>query len=126
MKLFGFVVLFLIAFLASLAIIALIHIRRSFIRIRQHLTGDYDDETVKRMSEKYYRGDGNDHQFDENYFKGSGSRKSYRPNSRSQQQARQTTTTKEGVTIIDGRSNQDRHKKIFSDNEGEYVEFTEE
>ena len=33
--------------------------------------------------------------------------------------------TDSGVTIIDGRGNQQAERKIFNDNEGEYVEFEE-
>jgi hypothetical protein len=39
--------------------------------------------------------------------------------------ARRRTTSSEGVTIIDERQRQKAEKKIFEDNEGEYVEFEE-
>jgi hypothetical protein len=39
--------------------------------------------------------------------------------------ARRRTTSSEGVTIIDERQRQKAEKKIFGDNEGEYVEFEE-
>ena len=42
-----------------------------------------------------------------------------------QQNTRRTTTTKEGVTIIDQRPPSANRRKIFSDNEGEYVDFKE-
>ena len=129
MKFFGAVIIFLIAFLAVVILTALFYVRKAFIRFRQHLTGDYDDETVKRMSDKYYRGEGEGPQFDKNYFKGSGGRQRYsRPSGQQQQQSasqQRTTTTQEGVTIIDGRTRENR-KKIFEDSEGEYVEFVEE
>ena len=133
MKAFGAVIIFLLTFFAVVVIIALYHIRKFVIRIRKHLTGDIDDETFKRMADKHYRGDGEGPQFDKDYFKGSGSQRRgfghQRPNGAgqqtTQQSSRQTTTTSEGVTIVDERTQQDR-KKIFAQDEGEYVEFTEE
>ena len=75
MKFFGFVILFLIAFVAVVVLIVLFYVRKGIIRFRQHLTGDYDEETFKRMADKHYRGDGRGPQFDSNYFKGTGSAK---------------------------------------------------
>lgn len=131
MKFFGAVILFLIAFVAVLLLFALAFVRQLFIRIRQHITGDYDDETVRRMSDKYYRGEGEGPQFDKNYFKGGGTTKGSGTNSykrkRSQQQSQaQTTTTSEGVTIIDQRQQHVANRKIFNNDEGEYVDFVEE
>ena len=37
-----------------------------------------------------------------------------------------TTRTREGVTIIDHRSEEQANKKIFAPDEGEYVDFKEE
>ena len=37
-----------------------------------------------------------------------------------------TTTTSDGVTIIDHRDPSEANKKIFSHDEGEYVDFKEE
>jgi hypothetical protein len=130
MKAFGAVIIFLLTFLAVVVIIVLYHIRKFFIRIRKHLTGDLDDEDFKRMADKHYRGHGEGPQFDKDYFKGTGSnRKGYssqRPGTTSEQSTQKTsTTTSEGVTIVDERSQEER-KKIFDQDEGEYVEFTEE
>lgn len=132
MKFFGAVLIFLLAFAAVVFLIVLLFVRKLIIRFRQHLTGDYDEETFKRMADKHYRGDGEGPQFDRDYFKGSGTtRKGTGPRpdqrQRAQQQAReqQRTTTSEGVTIIDERSTDER-RKIFTQDEGEYVEFTEE
>jgi hypothetical protein len=129
MQFFGAVIIFLIAFMAAIVLIVLFYIRKGFIRLRQHLTGDYDDETVKRMSDKYYRGEGSGPQFDKNYFKGSGKgfhhHHPHGGQQQAQQQTRQTTTTQEGVTIIDDRPKENR-RKIFKENEGEYVDFVEE
>jgi hypothetical protein len=127
MKIFGAVIFFLIAFFAVIVLIALFYVRKGIIRFRQHLTGDYDEETFKRMADKHYRGDGKGPQFDNDYFKGTGSSKKGHagPTAQQQQKATRQSTTSEGVTVIDERLMGDR-KKIFEDNEGEYVEFTEE
>ena len=133
MKFFGAVIIFLLAFLAVIVMIVFLFARRLILRFRQYITGDYDDETVRRMSDKYYRGDGDGPQFDKDYFKSStgstttdgkqrtGQQKTW---GQQQQQTRRTTTTREGVTIIDERS-QSNQRKIFAEDEGEYVEFEE-
>lgn len=128
MKFFGAIIFFLIAFLVVMAMIALIFLRRLFLRLRQHLTGDYDEETVRRMSDKYYRGDGDGPQFDKDYFKGTGSSRQYRGNQqgRKRPQESRRTTTAAGITIIDERSREEAERKIFTQDEGEYVDFVEE
>jgi len=128
MKFFGAIIFFLIAFLVVMAMIALIFLRRLFLRLRQHLTGDYDEETVRRMSDKYYKGDGDGPQFDKDYFKGTGSSRQYRGNQqeRKRPQESRRTTTAAGITIIDERSREEAERKIFTQDEGEYVDFVEE
>jgi hypothetical protein len=127
MQFFGAVIIFLLVFFAICALIGFMYIRRFFIRIRQHMTGDYDEETFRRMSDKYYQSGSGGASFEEDYFKGSGTNKKGAGFSkpRQSQSKQQTTTTKEGVTIIDERTHADK-KKIFQDNEGEYVDFVEE
>lgn len=128
MKFFGAVLFFLIAFVVVVVMIALIFLRRLFIRLRQHVTGDYDEETVRRMSDKYYKGDGDGPQFDKDYFKGSGSSRQYRGSQQGRQrpQENRRTTTSSGVTIIDERPREETERKIFTQDEGEYVDFVEE
>jgi hypothetical protein len=129
MKFFGAVIIFLLAFLAVIVMIVFLFARRLILRFRQYITGDYDDETVRRMSDKYYRGDGDGPQFDKDYFKGSGHHGQYRPNGQQQQQQQKQqrrTTTSEGVTIIDERGHEKSQRKIFEKDEGEYVDFVEE
>jgi len=46
-------------------------------------------------------------------------------NTKSEQEARHTRTAS-GETIIDNRHQEREERKIFDDDEGEYVEFTEE
>ncbi len=132
MKIFGPVLLFLLLVVVIVILWALFFIRKIVIKFKQHLTGDYDEETFQRMANKHYRGNGEGPKFDKDYFKGTGS-KQYRPSGGSSdnrqqgtQQQNRTTTTTEGTTIIDGRPQGERKKKIFAEDEGEYVEFTEE
>lgn len=60
--------------------------------------------------------------------------KQFTQNMRQQQQQQQqdsgygqstTTHTQDGVTIIDRRDPDERNKKIFTKDEGEYVDYTE-
>ncbi len=128
MKFFGAVIIFLIAFLVVIIVIALFFLRNFFIKIRRHITGDYDEETVRRMSDKYYKGEGDGPLFDKDYFKGTSQQGQYRPKPGSQQQDKRqrTATTAEGITIIDERSQAESKRKIFEKDEGEYVDFVEE
>ena len=136
-KLFGGVIIFLLVFAFILLLIGFLFLRKFFLRIRQHLTGDYDDETFKKMADKHYRDyTGPGQQFERDYFKGAGTTqgnegsaqhkwKQQREQQKAQQSQRRTTQTSEGVTIIDERSTEER-RKIFTQDEGEYVDFTEE
>ncbi len=132
MKFFGAVIIFLLSFLVVILLIALFFLRKLFIKIRRNVTGDYDEETVRRMSEKHYKGEDDGPKFEKDYFKGSGQQGQYRPKQNSQNQKQQkhdqqrTATTREGITIIDNRSNEESQRKIFEKDEGEYVDFVEE
>lgn len=136
-KLFGGVIIFLLVFAFILLLIGFLFLRKFYLRIRQHLTGDYDDETFKKMADKHYRDfTGPGQQFERDYFKGAGTTqgndgsaqhkwKQQREQQKAQQSQRRATQTSEGVTIIDERSTEER-RKIFTQDEGEYVDFTEE
>ena len=129
MKFFGAVILFLIAFLVIVIMIALVYLRKLFMRLKQHVTGDYDEETFRRMSDKYYKGNGEGPKFDKDYFKGTGSSRHYHGNQQSRERSqgsKRTTTTASGVTIIDERPREETQRKIFTPDEGEYVDFIEE
>jgi hypothetical protein len=80
------------------------------------------------MSDKYYKGDGNGPKFDKDYFKGTGGSRQYGGNQKSRQrsQGSKRTTTASGVTIIDERPREKTQRKIFTQDEGEYVDFIEE
>ena len=147
MKLFVFVIGFLIVFFTIVIIVILHYLRKGMKHFAKTVTGDIDEEEAfRRMADKHYRGKNKDPKFDKDYFKSStgsttsdgkqthhqNQRKAGQQNQQQsqsqqqqQQQTRRTTTTQEGVTIIDERTHTDQ-RKIFADDEGEYVEFTEE
>jgi hypothetical protein len=139
MKAFGAVIIFLILFMAVLVMIAFFYLRKLFLKFQRHITGDYDEETFKRMADKHYKGDGDGPKFDKDYFKGSGmqnrgfrnwnAEQTAKPNAGKEQRTKQSsarTTTTEGITIIDERNYQKSKQKIFEKDEGEYVDFVEE
>ena len=86
-----------------------------------------EDEYFKRTSTKNYRKDEEAPKFDKDYFKSKEEAPTDQPKQESQKKAttRRTTTTDSGVTIIDDRGDHKTDRKIFNDNEGEYVEFEE-
>ena len=122
MKLFLYVIIFLLIFLAAIVMLLLNYMRRGIRHFHKVVTGDYDDEeTFRRMAEKHYREKTGTYDFAKDYFK---SKSSGSDGAASQEQATRRTTTQEGVTIIDDRARSQK-KKIFNDDEGEYVEFEE-
>ena len=122
MQLFLGVIVFLLIVMAMLILVGLHYIRKGVLKVRKIMTGDLDDEeTFRRMADKHYRGK-DDPEFDKDYFKRSQSSK--KTDSQQPRQKQRTTTTTEGVTIIDDRTNDER-RKIFEDNEGEYVDYQE-
>jgi len=133
MNIFLFVIGFLLIFLTVIVMIVLAYIRRGVKKIKQAVTGDYDDEEAfRRMADKHYR-QKESPQFDKDYFKSKtgsttsdGKQQQARPQQQQQQQTkRQARSTQAGnVTIIDERDPREQ-RKIFNDNEGEYVEFEE-
>ena len=124
MQLFFGVIGFLLLFVALLVVVALYYLRKGVIRFRKAMTGDLDDEeTFRRMTDKHYRGKDTP-EFDKDYFKSAGSSSRAKTSSESTDSYRTTTTTAEGVTIIDGRPRENR-RKIFDSQEGEYVDYQE-
>ena len=116
---------FLLLVVAVMVMIGLAYLRRGIIKVKKVMTGDLDDEEIfRRMADKHYRPKTGDPNFDKDYFKrANGSNKQHTPPP-GEQYTRRTTTTAEGVTIIDDRV-EDNRKKIFDDSEGEYVEYQE-
>lgn len=138
MKLFFFVIAFLLAFLAVVVLVVLNYLRRGVKKIAKVVTGDCDDdENFRRMADKHYRGKQTGPQFDKDYFKSKtgsttndgkqqqrGGQQQTGPQ-QAGQQTRRTATQADGVTVIDERAHTGQ-RKIFAEDEGEYVEFTEE
>ena len=102
-----------------------------------------EEAYFKRTSTKHYR-EKEKPKFKEDYFKGTGDKQAPDPRQQhsgqaqqprsgqnQQQKTKQETTTRRtvdadsGVTIIDDRKIKPTDRKIFNDNEGEYVDFEE-
>ena len=124
MKLFIGIPLFLLAIVVgALLVVALFGLRLA-LKLRKYMRGDYSDEEVERLSKKFHR-DNNDGKFAGDYFKRSErsySRNGYQQERQSQQR---TTHTADGVTIVDNRHGERTQRKIFTEDEGEYVDFQE-
>ncbi len=95
--------------------------------LREAMRNDATDDDFQRKADKYYY---KKHQsqgpaFDEEYFKGDPTGAKSRKKDGASTHQRRTTTTANGVTIIDDRDPSTANKKIFAQDEGEYVDFTE-
>lgn len=131
-------ILIVVAIAAGLLVV-FYYLRKGFKIVKKMASGEMTDEEFERLSKKFHKAGGTTFKFDNDYFKGASTtqqqyQKQARQNARngqgsqddqSQKQERSTFKTKEGVTIVDERSTQNS-KKIFAQDEGEYVEFTEE
>ena len=83
-----------------------------------------EDAYFKRTSIKNYREDDTP-KFKDDYFKSAEEQKPKQEEPKKETTTRRTVETGSGVTIIDDRADKKADRKIFDDNEGEYVEFTE-
>jgi predicted membrane protein len=131
-------ILIVVAIAAGLLVV-FYYLRKGFKIVKKMASGEMTDEEFERLSKKFHKAGGTTFKFDNDYFKGaSTTQQQYqtqaRQNARNGQgsqgdqslkQERSSFKTKEGVTIVDERSSQNS-KKIFAQDEGEYVEFTEE
>ena len=131
-------ILIVVAIAAGLLVV-FYYLRKGFKIVKKMASGEMTDEEFERLSKKFHKAGGTTFKFDNDYFKGASTtqeqyQKQARQNARngqgsqgdqSQKQERSSFKTKEGVTIVDERSSQNS-KKIFAQDEGEYVEFTEE
>jgi PDZ domain-containing secreted protein len=114
-----------LVFLAILVIILLVVLQfviRIWLKIRKHMRGDFTDEEVERLSRKYHK-EADAYSFGRDYFKRSENTAS---NDSYQSQQPRTSQTAAGVTIIDDRDPGIAKRKIFTEDEGEYVEYEEE
>ena len=83
-----------------------------------------EDAYFKRTSNKYYKEE-EAPKFKDDYFKSAEEEKPKQEKPQKETTTRRTVETGSGVTIIDGRADKKADRKIFDDDEGEYVEFTE-
>ena len=124
-KFFGafFIVLLILVTIGILAVLYLLHKGIKFFT--RFSSGDLSDEDFQRMSDKYYASKHREGvHFDDDYFKGTTNKSSGRQQ-KEQSHQRHTTRTADGVTIVDNRDPNTSNKKIFAQDEGEYVDFTE-
>lgn len=125
LALIGFVfLLFTVGFAAVLW-----KVRRRFHDLRDAMQDGTVDEAFQRMANKYYYREKRDEgpMFDEDYFKGDPNR-DQNTKGKKQQKKKHTwrsTKTADGITIYDDRDPIQANKKIFAQDEGEYVDFKE-
>ena len=131
---------FLIGFILFILIVLAILYHKSLKNIKKILQQAADarearkqaeeEAYFKRTSTKYYREEDKPN-FKKDYFKGAGTEEKPKAKVQQEQKPKQETTTRRtvdtnsGVTIIDDRAKQQTDRKIFDDNEGEYVDFVE-
>ena len=109
---------------AAIMLVALYYLRKGYRFIKRMMSGEMTDEEFERLSKKNYRRkDVNDFDFDDDYFKTNDKKQKQKEQSRQQTSSR-TFRTAEGITITDQRTS-NRDKKIFAQDEGEYVDFKE-
>ena len=119
---------FLVIFIALLVLItALLLVFFYFVRkgvryLKRFSSDDLSDEEFERLSKKNYRKKTGP-SFANDYFKGSGWQR--KQQQQQQNKSYRTTRTADGVTIVDHRDPDKSNKKIFTQDEGEYVDFTE-
>ena len=110
--------------IAAVLLVVFYYLRKGFKFVKRMANGEMTDEDFERLSKKFHKRGSNNINFDSDYFKGASNQKQQQEKNW-QQKERATFHTKEGVTIVDERTPQS-NKKIFAQDEGEYVEFTEE
>ena len=117
---------FVLLVLITIGILAVLYFLRKGIKFFTRMSsGDLSDEEFHRMSDKYYASKHREGvHFDDDYFKGTTNKSSGRQQ-KEQSQQRHATRTAEGVTIVDNRDPNTSNKKIFAQDEGEYVEYKE-
>jgi hypothetical protein len=102
-------------------------LRKQAMAFRDAMQDSLKDEEFQRMADKnYYRKQrDNGPQFDADYFDGDDSQQRQRQQQQQKKQQRRTTRTRDGVTVIDDRDPSVAERKIFTADEGEYVDFKE-
>ncbi len=113
-----FVVIILLV--ATAMLVAFYYLRKGYRFIKRMTNGEMTMEEFERLSKKHYRSKNADGpQFDADYFKTADTN-----SQQTQQNYSRTVHTADGITITDQR-NTHREKKIFAQDEGEYVDYKE-
>lgn len=126
---FAIIGFFFFLFTCGIALL-LWNLRRRVRQFRDRMEQNINDDAYQRMANKNYYRDhrGEKPKFDSDYFKGEGTGPAgskQKKNSRQTTSQRRTTHTAQGVTIIDNRDPDVADRKIFTHDEGEYVDFRE-
>ena len=127
MEFFLIIFVIFILIIAAVLLVVLYYLRKGYRFIKRMTNGEMTEEEFERLSKKNYRRkDFDDLDFDADYFKTTDKNQKQKKQKKNQQQtSSRTFRTADGITITDQR-NSHRDKKIFAQDEGEYVEFTEE
>ena len=125
MEFFFIIFIIIILIVAAILLVALYYLRKGYRFIKRMTNGEMTDEEFERLSKKHYkRTEANDLDFDDDYFKTTDKQQKQKKQSQQQTNSR-TFRTADGITITDQRA-PNRDKKIFAQDEGEYVDFKEE
>lgn len=125
MEFFLIIFVVFILIVAAVLLVALYYLRKGYRFIKRMTNGEMTEEEFERLSKKHYkRTEANDLDFDDDYFKTTNKQQKQKKQSQQQTNSR-TFRTADGITITDQRA-PNRDKKIFAQDEGEYVDFKEE
>lgn len=117
MEIFLIIFVIIILAIAAVILVALYYLRKGYRFIKRMTNGEMTEEEFERLSKKHYRRkDSDGSQFDDDYFKSA--------TKEQQRESNRTFRTAGGITITDQR-NSNQSKKIFAQDEGEYVDFKE-
>ncbi|MBQ8464136.1 MAG: DUF4834 family protein [Prevotella sp.] len=108
----------LVVFFTITLLVFFYFLRKGLRFVNRLANGEMTDEEFERLSRKNYRKKEGP-SFDKDYFRGASQQQ------KEQFNQRRTTRTADGVTIVDKRDPNKANKKIFAQDEGEYVDFTE-
>lgn len=124
MEFFLIIFVVFILIVAAVLLVALYYLRKGYRFIKRMTNGEMTEEEFERLSKKNYRRRDNEgFDFDVDYFKTT-DKKQKQKKQNQQQSSSRTFRTAEGITITDQRTS-NRDKKIFAQDEGEYVDFKE-
>ena len=126
MEFFLIIFVIFILIIAAVLLVVLYYLRKGYRFIKRMTNGEMTEEEFERLSKKNYRRkDYEGFDFDADYFKTTDNNQKQKKQKKNQQQtSSRTFRTADGITITDQR-NSHREKKIFAQDEGEYVDFKE-